>query len=214
MVRFKPIQILRWLLLIGGLIISLNFLLESGQTSKENMFMSNQVRDTKSLPENPEITIHKNNVNQNKNNINKFIQNESNTKRPQDIQSDGKISFNSDAYLVELTSLRIERLFKILLEKEKNFTELMNRLGLVMFENLVDDKQDSSFKGYENERDLFLKVVDNRVRVTNSFMNYLFNLSEFYSFKNPRNHIKRSTFKGVSKFSFLKNPCQFLFKKT
>ena len=197
MVRFKPIQILRWLLLIGGLVISLNFLLESGQTSKENMFMSNRVHDTKS---------YKDNENQNKNNINNIIQNESNTKRPLDIQSDGKISFNSDAYLVEITSLRIERLFKILLEKEKNFTEFMNHLGLVMFENLVDGKQDSAFKGYENDRDLFLKVVDNRVRVTNSFMNYLFNLSEFYSFKNPRNHIKRSTFKGVSKFSFVKIP--------
>lgn len=200
MVRFKPIQILRWLILIGGLIISLNFLLESGQTSKENMFISNQVRDTKSMSENPEISIHEHNDKQNKNNINKFIQTEPNTKRPIYIHSDEEISFNSDAYLIKLTSLRIERLFKILLEKEKNFTELMNHLGLVMFENLIDGKQDSAFKGYENDRDLFLKVVDNRVRVTNSFMNYLFNLSEFYSFKNPRNHIKRSTFKWVSKF--------------
>lgn len=206
MVRFKPIKIIRWLVLFGGLSISLNFLLESGQTSERNKLISNQdqfareVRDKKWLPEDPELSKHEHNDNQNKKNEKKFIKRESNMERSNNIiQGNVEINnLNSGAYLNKLTSQRIERLFKVLLDKEKDFAELMNHLGLIMFENLINGKQDSAFKGYEKDRDLFLKVSDNRVKVTTSFMNYLSNLSEFYSFKHPRTLIKKYTFKGVS----------------
>lgn len=114
------------------------------------------------------------------------------------------LNFKSKDYLIKLSSQRIERLFQILHDKEKNFSQLMNHLGLFMFENLINGKEDLAFKGYEHDRDRFLEVVENRVRVSDIFINYLVNLSDFYSFKNPRNYIKRYTFNEVSKLLFAK----------
>lgn len=116
-----------------------------------------------------------------------------------------KLSINSydqkndrinDEYIMEVSAQRINRLFDILLEKEKQYNSVMKDLGLILFENLINEKGDSTLGKFPNEVKKFLKITNNRVRVNNKFIRFLHNISYFYTFKQPRIEIKK--FKVVS----------------
>lgn len=201
MARFKRIKIIRWFILVSGLFIGINFLLKSGQnpsetiTSDRNKILipeQHTKNDAKSRQQefenkNKEIKIsdlksYRKILGENKENINK--EGNENKSKPK-----------ADAYYIELTKKRIERLINKLLEKEKIFSKEMKQLGLIMFENLIEDKDNKKEKDEQSE---FLKVDGNLLTITENFIKYLHNLSDFYSFKNPRNNIKKLKFNTVT----------------
>jgi hypothetical protein len=89
--------------------------------------------------------------------------------------------------------LRINKLFDVLFEKEKRYKSVLSSLNVLLFENLVNEKEDASLMDFANEAKLFLKVLDKRVTVTNEFnyYNYQTNMSNYYTYKNPRDKIKK-----------------------
>lgn len=100
-------------------------------------------------------------------------------------------------YQMELSKERINRLITKLIEKEKTYSQVMRHLGLIMLEDMVNGKEDPAMKGYEYERDNFLNVFNGRVTATDGFIDYLYNLSEFYIYKNPRTNIQKFEFNST-----------------
>lgn len=95
-------------------------------------------------------------------------------------------------YILDISKERINKLFDILHDKEKLFSGVFKSLGLIVFDNLISGNDEPALKDYSREKERFLKVVDNRVTVTDEFVSYLHNLSDYYSFEHPRNTVKRS----------------------
>jgi hypothetical protein len=84
-----------------------------------------------------------------------------------------------DAYLVDISAQRLNKLLDILHEKEKTLGWAMRHLGLLMFDNITQDT------------DGFLTRVDQHVRVTDPFLRYLHNITDFYVLKRRRNVIQK-----------------------
>lgn len=97
-----------------------------------------------------------------------------------------------ELFLNEIDVTRINRLFKILLKKEKMFNKILRELDLIMFSDLIEHFKnkkaiDNIFK---NEIDQYLDVqYDHQeqeyyigVNKNNKFTQYLYNLSFYYSF--------------------------------
>lgn len=87
---------------------------------------------------------------------------------------------------ISVSARRMNSLFAILLEKEKRYKSAMENLGLVLFENMINGKQDSALEKFPDETKKFLKIEDNRVKVTDEFISFLHNISDFYTFKRPK----------------------------
>lgn len=102
--------------------------------------------------------------------------------------------------IMEVNALRINKLFDILFEKEKLYKSVLSSLNVLLFENLVNEKEDVALMDFANEAELFLKVVDKRVTVTNEFIDYLTNMSNYYTYKNPRDKIEKYTVIEVINF--------------
>ena len=89
--------------------------------------------------------------------------------------------FDSSIHLLEISTQRINKLFDILHEKEKRYGEVLSSLGLPLFDNLIKKKQQPVLDNFTLEEILYLKVVDNRVRATDQFVNFLYNVSSLSS---------------------------------
>jgi hypothetical protein len=94
---------------------------------------------------------------------------------------------SNESLILDLSADRLNKLFDILHDKERKYSSVMKNLQLFMFEDLVSSnnkpKANDEQKMFPNETSEFLKVLGNRVRVTNKYLNYLNNITEFYSFK-------------------------------
>jgi hypothetical protein len=108
---------------------------------------------------------------------------------------------NSNSYFFNMTSPdRLNRLFDIILEKEKKIEHTLRQLEILVFQDLINENQQalpSSFKSYNREIKDFLQVFDKKIRVTSKFLEYLNSQSDFHSFQNPRKNILKRKINNV-----------------
>lgn len=102
-------------------------------------------------------------------------------------------ALNNNKYVFELTTERINQLFEILHEKEKKFSTVLNKLNVLMFENLVNGKSDPALVGFDREINEYFRVVEQKVEVTNKFVDFLYSISNTHSFIKPRNNVTKFT---------------------
>ena len=100
---------------------------------------------------------------------------------------------------------RLNRLFRVLQSKEKEYGSILSDLGVVSFEQLAEQilggspesqGETSPFATYRNEVDAFLRVnrASQRLMVRNGFVDYLRNVSNVYSFNSPLKSMKHKPF--------------------
>jgi hypothetical protein len=99
---------------------------------------------------------------------------------------DDQINY-STRYLMNLSSIRLNRLFDILSKKEleSNNYLIQKKLGLISFKDLAYHKK------VNND---YLKLSGDQIMATDKFIQYLYDISNLYSFQNPRNNINLSPF--------------------
>jgi hypothetical protein len=102
-------------------------------------------------------------------------------------------ALNNNKYVFELTTERIDQFFEILHEKEKKFSTVLNKLNVLMFENLVNGKSDPALVGFDREINEYFRVVEQKVEVTNEFVDFLYSISNTHSFIKPRNNVPKFT---------------------
>lgn len=111
----------------------------------------------------------------------------------------------SDAYdihdfVLNINSERINKLFKIIHQKEDLFGSLLEKLNLIQFKKLVDKSylSDSSnpLNVYKKEVDDYLEIVDNQnVNIKEKFVKELNILSFNYSFKSMHDKLATNQIK-------------------
>ena len=113
---------------------------------------------------------------------------------------------HTNDYLMNISINRINRLFDILYlkENETDNYSILNKLGLITFKDLLkskdnDNLQDSQFA---DEIKKYLKIDDSRISATDNFVEYLYEISNRYSFQNPRDNVNKAQFTDVFKFQF------------
>lgn len=99
--------------------------------------------------------------------------------------------FYANEYALELSTQRINKLFAILHEKEKNLNDVFSKLGILMFENLINGKEDLTLDQFEQEKKQYLKIVDDKIEVTKEFIDYLYSISNNHSYIKPRNNVMK-----------------------
>jgi hypothetical protein len=97
---------------------------------------------------------------------------------------------SKDKYLNELSVQRINRYFDLLYDKEAQYEHVFKELNILLFKNLIEQKDDPALDGFRYERENFLKIDNGRVRVTDKFVEFLHQFSDSHSFDKPRNDIK------------------------
>lgn len=101
-------------------------------------------------------------------------------------------SDNSKAYILEISTRRINKLFDILHDKEKLYREILAFLDVMIFENDINGKNDQPvWENIISEKSRYLKVVDNRIRATEEFVGYLYNVSNINLQRYSQKHAKR-----------------------
>jgi hypothetical protein len=206
MLRFKILNLVKSALILITCLIGLNFILKSNDDSKDENVLIYDRRihreikidynnepinfppnghDLKSKIE-KEKFLEKNKIIENQGQgYGKYYENES---KPYTIE-----------YIMDVSALRINKLFDILSEKEKNYKPVLASLNVLMFENLINEKEDAALADFAYQKKQFLKVVDKKVSVTNEFVEFLTNMSNYYTYKRPRNKIEKYTVIEVSK---------------
>ena len=114
----------------------------------------------------------------------------------------------SGRYMQEITAERLNRLFDIIMEKEKVYGPILKGLGVASFQDLVDGKPVPALDRFAGQRDEFLAVENGRVRATDKLIAYLLRQSEKHSFESPREFVEKARVEKVSLFFFF-----FLFGK-
>lgn len=90
---------------------------------------------------------------------------------------------NNEIFVNNINSTRINRLLKILLEKEARYYEILNDLKLPLFSKLIDEHNDYYYyKQYKYEIDNYLQSSKDNLCANDKFVQYLYNLSFYYSF--------------------------------
>ena len=104
---------------------------------------------------------------------------------------------HTNDYLMNISINRINRLFDILYlkENETDNYSILNKLGLITFKDLLNDNlQDSQF---DDEIKKYLKIDDSRISATDNFVEYLYEISNRYSFQYPRDNVNKAQFTDV-----------------
>ena len=113
-------------------------------------------------------------------------------------------SIPAKKYLFKIGAERINRLFKILTDKEKIYGEVLKNLNFISFTDLVSfDKnknisRNNSKTFFNTEIEKYLRVENSQVVATDEFIVYLNAKSDLYSFKKPRNFFKKATITEVN----------------
>lgn len=96
-------------------------------------------------------------------------------------------------YILDLSIARLNKLFSILMSKEKLYESLIKKLELISFTDFLHDKKNSLlYKNYQIESDFFLHSNDKSIKVNENFIKYLYNKTHTYSFDHPRKNILKS----------------------
>ncbi len=97
-------------------------------------------------------------------------------------------------YINSVDSTRINRLFRIIQDKEKNFRPIIKGLKLISFENIVMQKGESEYK-------ILLQLKNGRVEATDYLINYLKTQSDSNSFGYSRTKIYPEKITAVNEVS-------------
>ena len=89
-------------------------------------------------------------------------------------------------YIFPIEANRINKLFRILINKEKDYITVLDKLELPSFQKIKNNEKIKNF-----EYNDYLKVINNNLVATDKFVSYLNNLSDIHSF-NPRKNVLRS----------------------
>lgn len=112
-------------------------------------------------------------------------------------KTDQLMQYINSNYQIKLTKERVNKLFKILKEKEELYKDAFNKLDLLMFDKLNANKiYQSEIKRYFNSTKY--------ATINNKFIDDLKQLTNYYSYVAPRNNILPepivvSTYKCVNK---------------
>ena len=106
-------------------------------------------------------------------------------------------SFTKNEYSLELSTQRINKLFDILLEKEKKFLPVLTKLNVLIFDNLINGNKQAFDVEFNQEKKEYLKIVNSKVEITDKFIEYLYSISNKHSLFEPR--------KNISKFKLVNN---------
>lgn len=89
----------------------------------------------------------------------------------------------------QLSTTRLNRLFKILQLKENDLSLIFDKLKVISFNDLalnrdkLSKEKQSLYRPFESQIKNFLKITDRTVESTDNFIDYLSNISKHYSFK-------------------------------
>lgn len=97
-------------------------------------------------------------------------------------------------YAIDIDKDRLNRLFAVLRSHEARFSEVLAKLGVVKFEDIIgylnqpfQDGELLTDQEYELTRFVELSKDGKNLAVNDEFVRLLRNKSEFYSFDHPRN---------------------------
>lgn len=87
-------------------------------------------------------------------------------------------SFTSNDFIMELSKNRLKKLFKILLEKEKTYSDILNGFDLISFSDL----KKQVYRNYQQEIKKYLSVENDQIDATDSFVEHINQMSINRSF--------------------------------
>jgi hypothetical protein len=104
-------------------------------------------------------------------------------------------------YALDVTPERINRLFDILYQKERVYSEIFDELEVASFQKLIDGQGDAdkALTKFKLEREKLLKVEAGKVRATEKFLDYLHEKSDLYTFDSPRDEVVKAKVEKVIK---------------
>jgi hypothetical protein len=124
----------------------------------------------------------------------------------QGLEQVNQIDFSNNAnnfmpeikFIQPINTQRLNKLFDIMLEKEKGLEVIFKSLNLFVFRDMIENKTSSdAYKEFGYELNNYLKVEQGKVRVTQSFVEFLNEISKKYSFDNPRNNVEKKRLSEV-----------------
>ena len=128
-----------------------------------------------------------------------------------------KITKLAEKYIFKITKERINRLFRILHEKEFKYEHILNDLGLISFETIIKNPigtkspnvianvttvnittpNNLKQKNFNSEIKKYLNVDKGEIVATNQFIRYLNAKSDQHSFLKPRQNIIKAKITNV-----------------
>jgi hypothetical protein len=108
-----------------------------------------------------------------------------------------------DGFLIELSTKRLNKLFKILHEKEEEFKHSLDELRVFSFTDLIKERiNDSNIKfELKNDAEKYIEIENNEVKAKRKLSIDLRKLSNLYSFNYSSHLIRKKTFSNVIRFS-------------
>ena len=116
-----------------------------------------------------------------------------------EIVSRSKFS-SGNSFLIELSKMRLDKLFGILQKKENDFKDSLYALQVFSFSDLIGQEIDSNINfELKNEANKYLEIENQAIRAKNELVVDLINRSNFYAFENSK---LKSEMKSFSKVTF------------
>ena len=107
---------------------------------------------------------------------------------------------SKNRFLIELSKMRLDKLFRILQKKENDFKDSLYMLQVFSFSDLISQEIDSNIKfELKNEINKYLEIENQEIRAKNALVVDLINRSNFYAFENSK---LKSEMKNFSKVIF------------
>lgn len=139
------------------------------------------------------------------------------TNKEYSINSTTTITKLAEKYIFKITKERINRLFRILHEKEFKYEHILNDLGLISFETIIKNPigtkspnvianvttvnittpNNLKQKNFNSEIKKYLNVDKGEIVATNQFIRYLNAKSDQHSFLKPRQNIIKAKITNV-----------------
>ncbi|RMZ94245.1 hypothetical protein BpHYR1_015836, partial [Brachionus plicatilis] len=115
--------------------------------------------------------------------------------------SELNLRMSDTRYILDLSIHRLNRLFSILMQKEKKYESVIKHVELISFSDFLSSKENSIlFKNYPVESEFFLTTSnDGSIKANENFVKYLYNKTKTHSFDRPRNDVLKSKIKTENK---------------
>ena len=98
----------------------------------------------------------------------------------------------NEDYIINLNSLRINKLIKKLQQKEKDLVHVLKSLNLLSFSDLLA----GNFKNFE-ELESYFDLKNGELHANEKFLNHLKEISYKNSFQRPRSHFNKTKIASV-----------------
>jgi len=107
-----------------------------------------------------------------------------------------------DGFLIELSTKRLNKLFKILHNKEEEFKHSLDELRVFSFSDLIKKRKNDSNIKFELQNDVekYIKIENNEVKAKRKLSVDLSKLSNFYSYNYSSYPTRKQNFSNVIRF--------------